>query len=233
MPKFVHELSGCLRKLSRVPVAHKAAEVAEIVKDESFWTEVRTTTEKGAKLMAERNALGLRQHTIPSGSALKEFSARACSHCGKDEQDTAVILRSCARCIIHKAPVPAKYCSKDCQRAAWQFHKVCCGPKAPPPPPEFDGTWVDQWRGCKDGAYHFGTLELITWDGADEDGMLLGFGGVYLEGAGAMRAKFEGQCGGDLSRFIKVSPSPATFVLFPHSAQLVPATESRRSQSAT
>ena len=76
-------------------------------------------------------------------------------------------------------------------------------------PPEFDGTWVDNWRGCGDGTYHFGTLDLISWDGVDRDGKtewLLGFGGVLREEGEEMRDLFVNKYHSNCVKFCKFRP---------------------------
>jgi hypothetical protein len=217
-----YEVTRDLRQLARGSGAEKIANLSKIVADKSFWEKLRTVNEEGQKLLAEQDKLGLRHHTISSGAALKEFNSRVCSHCGKKEADNRLLLLACARCVKYRAPQPPKYCSKECQATAWPLHKASCGPKAALPR-TFDGTWVDPWRACVDGSYHFGTLELMTWDGADEDGVPLGFGGVSRSDADALRAEFEGKYGGDPRRFIKVSLS-----LVPHVA--VPSSDEQRSK---
>ena len=164
-------------------------------------------TETTRPLAAERKKLDGIGKSLSTGAALKHFQMRACSNiaCGKREDKGATLL-SCAQCVKAKAVEAALYCCRDCQVAHWPSHKITCG-KASTPPPEFDGTWVDKWRGCSDGAYHYGTLELITWPGTDgERDAVLGFGGVYLEEADELKGLFEGKYKGSLSKFCKVRP---------------------------
>ena len=52
------------------------------------------------------------------------FESKICDQCSRSGQD--VKLQLCARC--HRA----RYCSRDCQRAAWRAHRPSCTP--------FDGT---------------------------------------------------------------------------------------------
>jgi len=190
--------------------------VRAIVQDESFWEATSRLEKAGEHLMSEkagldlgiRQKLGLRNpHDLSSGKALKEYGCRCCSNPECAVQESELIknkkkLLICSRCVKHKAKEPARYCSKECQTKHWKVHLPICGSKTSTPP-EFDGTWVDAWRASRDGSLHFGTLELITWDGVDEGGSLLGFGGVFREEADDLRKTFEEKFKKNLAKFCK------------------------------
>ena len=62
----------------------------------------------------------------------------------------------------------------------------------------------DKFRLCEDGTLHFGKLELITWDGVDD--ILeeqLGWGGCLKEESEDLKAKFEGEFGGNELKLAK------------------------------
>lgn len=42
-----------------------------------------------------------------------------------------------------------------------------------------------------DGSSHFGDLELITWEGVDEDGDHIGWGNVYAEESAELKRQYE------------------------------------------
>ena len=55
-----------------------------------------------------------------SGDATEQLPGLVCDHCGKTEQASVKSLKTCARCY------DVRYCSKQCQLAAWPEHKAAC-----------------------------------------------------------------------------------------------------------
>ncbi|KXZ48656.1 hypothetical protein GPECTOR_26g559 [Gonium pectorale] len=66
--------------------------------------------------------------------------------------------------------------------------------------------WYDKYRKGKDGSRHEGKLELITWDGTDDDGERLGWGAVLIEEAEEHKRLFETKYGGNLEKFYDFWP---------------------------
>ncbi|RDB18243.1 hypothetical protein Hypma_000453 [Hypsizygus marmoreus] len=117
-----------------------------------------------------------------------------CAHCAT--QDAAL---RCSRC---KSRV---YCAKECQAADWPAHKRLCAP------PSENGSgatrvWYDKYRKTQAKDKHFGKLELVTWDGQDEDGERLGWGATIAEETSDMRTKFYEELKGDEEKFFKYWP---------------------------
>lgn len=142
---------------------------------------------------------------------LKHFAARECSNpsCRIEEDQidsrNGETLKNCGRCRANNESAPAVYCSQACQRAHWPTHKKECK----------EGqarhsvlSWQDRFRLCRDKNRHFGTLELITWDGVhpDLDDMALGWGGVFRDEAAQLREKFEKEYARDEARFCEYRP---------------------------
>lgn len=168
----------------------------QLKEEMNFMNELKPHLEK------QRDELGVAtvgKDFISSGKALKHWQSRACACCGKKESDAK--LRKCAKCAKHKVTEPIRYCGVECQTKHWSKHKLLCGRSTAPQ--ENSGTWHDDWRSCTDGSRHFGELELITWDGATEDEMPLGFAGTYIHESAEMRVKFEEKYKGKESRFAK------------------------------
>lgn len=94
---------------------------------------------------------------------------------------------------------------RDCQAAHWKAHKKRCIQGKPRHPIL---AWQDRFRKCDDGNRHFGTLDLITWDGIDPDceDMELGWGGVVREEAAEHKEKFEKEYGSDKGKFCEYWP---------------------------
>lgn len=55
-----------------------------------------------------------------SMAEMVESSNNGCDRCGKEKQDCGKALMNCAKCR------KAKYCSAECQKAAWKEHKKIC-----------------------------------------------------------------------------------------------------------
>lgn len=171
------------------------------VKDENNWETLKRAVERTEPMHEIRKTLELpRGAAQGNGAMLKIVGHRSCARCGLKEQTLEGKLSSCARCLQREVFEPPLYCSVECQRAAWPSHKPVCGVSSRPP--ECDGSWVDPYRAAKDGSYHFGSLELMDWEGEDEDGKLMGFGGVFLCEARGMRDQFAA-CGSDPAKFVK------------------------------
>ena len=191
------------------PVAAKAwKDMQELIKNGAF-DRLEELNERAKPLARERETLDCVGKPFSSGAALKHYQLRECANvaCTKSE-DKCGTLRSCAKCVESKSPSAARYCSRECQVAHGPSHRAICG-KAAAVPPEFDGTWVDKWRGCGDGTYHFGTLDLISWDGVDrldESEWATGFGGALLEEGDEMRDLFVNKYHSNCPKFCKFRP---------------------------
>ncbi|KAF8180571.1 hypothetical protein BJ912DRAFT_980762, partial [Pholiota molesta] len=114
---------------------------------------------------------------------------RSCSVCDKSQSEDATILQ-CSRCQDRF------YCGRECQLADWRKHRRFCG---------MPRKWYDKYRRCRDDNFHEGDLELITWP-ADFEGTATGWGHCALEDADALRAKFEGEFGGDQEKLLLYFP---------------------------
>jgi hypothetical protein len=122
---------------------------------------------------------------MSSLAALESYHMLKCRRCDLGQDYGERKLFSCAKCIKYKNPDPGVYCSRECHKADWEEgHKGKCK-KVPPEvvaararsPDGVD--WCQDWRKCEDGSLHFGDLELIDWDGEDDDGEHeLGWGGA-------------------------------------------------------
>jgi len=67
--------------------------------------------------------------SVPSGtndssSSSPNTVSPQCSQCKKPETDPEKPFKPCSKCQTEK------YCSRDCQKAAWKVHKKVCGEKA-------------------------------------------------------------------------------------------------------
>ncbi|KAF8162110.1 hypothetical protein BJ912DRAFT_1006650 [Pholiota molesta] len=122
-------------------------------------------------------------------------SALSCSVCNKPESEAEI--KRCGRCRDRF------YCGRECQAADWKTHKPKCGAVVPSAPAPGAPKWYDKHRKCRDGNRHEGDLELITWPNAQEG---TGWGHVLEEEADEMRAKFEGEFGGDEQKLFKYWP---------------------------
>jgi hypothetical protein len=142
--------------------------------------------------------------SILANSLSYAMESKVCRKCFLDEDHGNRTLFKCAKCSKYKTPDPAFYCSRECQKDDWENgHKDRCK-KVPPEvvaararsPDGHD--WCQDWRKCVDTSLHFGDLELITWDGLDEDGETeRGWGGCYMHQADTLKRKFEVEMGGD------------------------------------
>ena len=64
----------------------------------------------------------------------------------------------------------------------------------------------EKYQKCADGGRHDGRLELITWDGVDEDGTKLGWGAVLIEEAEEHKKSFITEYESDEEKFFEYWP---------------------------
>ncbi|ESK80844.1 set and mynd domain containing 2 [Moniliophthora roreri MCA 2997] len=101
-------------------------------------------------------------------------------------------LKRCGRC---KGPL---YCSAECQQKDWPSHKPNCVKAT---------LWYDGFRACRDGSVHEGKLELIAWEGYDENGRPLKKWSAGSDRELAiLKHKFEDEFKGDLKKFFGLWP---------------------------
>ncbi|EIN13012.1 hypothetical protein PUNSTDRAFT_82541 [Punctularia strigosozonata HHB-11173 SS5] len=113
-----------------------------------------------------------------------------CFNCRKESMTKD--LKRCARCR------GALYCNADCQKNDWSNHKELCGESS---------SWMDKYRGCRDGSLHEGKLELMTWEYIEPTTKeRMGWGNVVIEGAEYMKKVLREECNGKLSRLFKKRP---------------------------
>ena len=113
-------------------------------------------------------------------AAKRGYYERECSHIHCNKTETGNLqLKRCSGCAKAGDPNPVRYCSVEHQKADWTArHKNECGKIAEVAKKlERDFSW--KWRATKDGSYHFGECELITWSGKSQDGDKLGKRAVY------------------------------------------------------
>ncbi len=65
--------------------------------------------------------------------------------------------------------------------------------------------WFDKHRKCDDGSFHFGELELITWEGVNQ-GETLGWGCCVLEECEELKETFMKEYNEDHEKFFKYWP---------------------------
>ncbi|KAF9475465.1 hypothetical protein BDN70DRAFT_840879 [Pholiota conissans] len=128
-------------------------------------------------------------------------SSLACSVCNKTQSQETDIKR-CGRCRDRF------YCGRDCQVSDWPTHKRTCGAVAPrstnaPRTP----MWYDKYRKCRDGSFHEGDLELITWSCVEsESGIEMGWGNCDIEESADLKEKFENEYKGDQQKLFRYWP---------------------------
>ena len=135
---------------------------------------------------------------------------KLCSGCAKTEfaLEEGRKLRACGSCKARKAGTPAYYCSRSCQKKDWKKngHRIeCYGPAFSAPQVLAEGPWVEKARrNTQDGSVHRGKLQLITWECVDDDdGVKLGWGGVYADEAEELKERFEKELGGSLEKMFE------------------------------
>ena len=84
---------------------------------------------------------------------------------------------------------------RSCQAADWQTHKRFCT--------ENTSVWYEKRRKCRDGSFHEGKLELITWPCKKEE---TGWGHCFAVESDDLRRKFAVEYGGDEAKLFKYWP---------------------------
>ena len=116
-----------------------------------------------------------------------------------------ILLKPSCFSVSNKPMVTLSFSTPNSQRKHWKHpinpHKGKC--KYIPPEISSGEAWCKEYRLCSDGSFHFGDLELITWEtnqfepalmGITPNGMeLIGFGGRSVEDGQAkkLKAKWE------------------------------------------